>query len=78
MFFVPAANATKIYFLKDAAIEYLKYTGKNEGNKLEKVVYAKLQEPHQLTLLQADGLMHYHAGQVQSPSQYMNLHYLEL
>ena len=70
-YFVSAANATKIYFLKDAAIDYLKYTGKNKGNKLEKSVYAKLQEPHQLTLLRADGLMYYHvyADQVQSPSQ---------
>ena len=87
-YFVSAANATKIYFLKDAAIEYLKYTGKNEGNKLEKAVYAKLREPHQLTLLRADGLLYYHvyadlvmlakSNHLAKTALDMNLHFLEL
>ena len=41
-YFVAAANAAKIIFLQDAAIGFLKYTGKDKGNKLEKDVYTKL------------------------------------
>ena len=36
-YFVSAASAAKILFIKNAAIEFLKFTGKNKaGNKLEK------------------------------------------
>lgn len=42
-YFVSAANACKILFLKDAAIEFLKFTGKDTGNK-----FAKLQDPDEL------------------------------
>ena len=41
-YFVTAANALKIVYLREAAIEFLEYTGKNEGTKLEKEVYLKL------------------------------------
>ena len=34
-YFVLAANAAKIYFLREAAIEFLRYTCKDTGNKLE-------------------------------------------
>lgn len=48
-YFVSAANASKIVFLKDAAIKKL-------WKQLEDV-YTKLQDPVELTL---DGLMFYH------------------
>ena len=44
-YFVSAANTCKILFLKDTAIEFLKFTGKDTGNKLERDVFAKLQDP---------------------------------
>lgn len=34
-YFVTAANAGKVLFLREAAISFLKYTGKEKGNKLE-------------------------------------------
>lgn len=87
-YFVSAANASKICFLKDAVIEYLRYTGKNLGNKLERAVYTNLQDPHHLTLLRADGLMFYHvyadltmlskSNHLAKTALDMNQHYLEL
>ena len=60
-YFVSAANVTKIVFLKDAAIEFLKFTGKDTaGNKLERDVFAKLHDSIELDHLKADSLMHYH------------------
>ena len=59
-YFVSAANGCKILFLKDAAIEFLKFTGKDTGNKLERDVFAKLQDPDELSQLKADSLMYYH------------------
>lgn len=41
-YFVTAANAAKIIFLKEAAMEYLKYNNKDTGNKLEQKVLKKL------------------------------------
>ena len=41
-YFVSAANATKSIYLKEAAVQFLIYTGKDTGNKLEKDVFAKL------------------------------------
>ena len=43
-YFVTAANAAKIVYLKKAELEFLKYTGKDNGNKLEREVYRKLEE----------------------------------
>ena len=37
-YFITAANAAKIYFLKEAAVEFFRYTGKDVGNKLERSV----------------------------------------
>ena len=34
-YFVTAANAGKVLFLREAAISFLKYSGKEKGNKLE-------------------------------------------
>ena len=48
-YFVTAANAGKILFLKDAANSFLKYVGKEKGNKLEQSVFQKLQDPLELT-----------------------------
>ena len=60
-YFVSASNAAKIIHLKDAAIQYLTYTGKNEaGNKLEQDVFAKVNDPLELAALRADAIMFYH------------------
>ena len=58
-YFVTAANAAKIIFLRDAAIEFFKYTGKDKGNKLEKDVYTKLLNPTEIAQLRVDALMFY-------------------
>lgn len=87
-YFVSAANACKILFLRNAALEYLKYTGKDVGNKLERDVFLKLQDPVELSHLAADSLMYYHVyGDLYMLSKStelglsvysMNQHYLEL
>ena len=88
-YFVTAANATKILFLKDAAIAFLKFTGKDRaGNKLEQDVFSKLQDSSELDHLKADSLMYYHVyGDLLMLSKSndlglsvlsMNQHYLEL
>ena len=59
-YFVTAANAGKVFFLKDAAKHFIEYTGKSNGNRLEKEVYRKLQDVDELALLKADALMFYH------------------
>lgn len=49
-YFVIAANAARIVFLQEAAIDFLIFTGKRHGgNKLEKDVYLKLQDPLMLS-----------------------------
>ena len=40
-----AAKAGKVLFLREAAISFLEYTGKENGNKLEQSVFQKLQDP---------------------------------
>ena len=87
-YFLTAANSTKIIFLKEAAVQFLKYTGKDTGNKLERDVYTKLLDPMELARLKADGLMYYHvyadlvmlskSNDLGKSSLDMNLHYLEL
>lgn len=87
-YFVTATNACKIVFLKDAAIEFLKFTGRNSGNKLERDVFSKLQDSIELAHLKADSLMYYHvygdlymlskANDLGSTVLSMNQHYLEL
>ena len=88
-YFVSAANAAKILFIKDAAIEFLKFTGKDKtGNKLERDVFAKLNDSVELAHLKADSLMYYHVyGDLYMLSKStelglsvlsMNQHYLEL
>jgi hypothetical protein len=53
-YFVTAANATKILFLNDAAIAFLKFTGKDRvGNKLEQDVFSKLHDSIELDHLKA-------------------------
>ena len=59
-YFVTASNACKVLILKDAAIAFLTFTGKNYGNKLERDVFAKLQDAVELAHLMADSLMYYH------------------
>ena len=87
-YFVTAANATKIVFLQEAAVHFLKYTGKDKGNKLERDVYTKLLDPTEIIQLKADGLMYHHvyadlvmlskSNDLGKSSLDMNLHYLEL
>ncbi len=88
-YFVTAANASKIVFLKDAAIQFLVYTGKSEtGNKLEKDVFSKLQDPLELVALRADSLMYFHiyadlimlskSKDLGKSAMDMNQHYLEM
>ena len=40
-YFASATNATKVLFLAKAALEFLEFTGKNQGTKLEKEVYCE-------------------------------------
>ena len=56
-YFVSAANAAKILFLKKAVLEFLEYTSKSQRNKLEKEVNHKLQYPTVLVQLKADALI---------------------
>lgn len=87
-YFVSAANACKILYLRHAAIEYLKFTGKDAGNKLERELLLKLQDTVELSHLKADSLMYYHIyGDLFMLSKSkelglsvfsMNEHYLEL
>ena len=87
-YFVSAANGYKILSLKDATIEYLKFTGNDSGNKLEHDVFIKLQDPIELAHLKADSLMyHYVYGDLYMLSKSnilglsvlsVNCHYLEL
>ena len=87
-YFVTAANAAKIVYLKEAALEFLKYTGKDNGNKLEREVYRKLEESSELIQLKADALMFFHvyadlvmlskSKKLNKSAMDMNAHYLEL
>ena len=84
-YFITASNAAKLFYLKDAVIQFLKYTGKSGGNGLESEVYTKLKKNEHLTV---DGLMFYHIysdlmalakSNTLSKSAFdMTYHYLEL
>ena len=43
-YFVTAANAGKICFLQVSAISFLRYIGRDKGNKLEQSVFEKLHD----------------------------------
>ena len=87
-YFVTAANAGKILYLKEAAVEFLKYTGRENGNKLEKDVAMKLQDCNELVALKADALMFFHvyadlvtlakSTELEKSAFDMNTHYFEL
>ena len=87
-YFVSAANATRILFLVKAAMEYLQYTGKYEGNNLECTVFKKLLDTELLARLKADAIMHYFvyselamlakSEELKKSAFDMNTHYLEL
>ena len=84
-YFVAAANAMRIVFLREAAIEFLEYTGRNEGTKLEKEVFQKLIDENHI---KADALMFYHvyadlvilskSNELNKSVLDINEHYLEL
>ena len=59
-YFVTASNAAKIFFLKEAALHFLEFSGKSNGNRLEKDVDEKLKKKEELAHLKVDGLLFYH------------------
>ena len=81
-------NACKILYLRHAAIEYLKFTGKDAGNKLERELLLKLQNTVEVSHLRVDGIMYYdvygHLYVLSKSSELglsaysMNCHYFEL
>ena len=83
-YFVTAANASIILFLKDAAVEYLTFTGSN-GNKIST---PNLKNSDKLVALKGDALMYYHvyddlimlskSTELGKSVIDMNEHYLEL
>ena len=87
-YFVSANNAAKIYFLADSALAFLRYTGKDHGNKLEIEVFAKLENAQEMAQLRVDALLYYHVYadlMMLSKSKTlgkcfmdMNVHYFEL
>ena len=87
-YFVSASNATKIIFLAEAAINYLEYTGKSDGNNLERTVYQKLNNVEEMARLKADALMFYFiysdlvmlakSAKLNKSAFDMSYHYLEL
>ena len=87
-YFVTAANAGKILYLKEAAIEFLKYTGRENGNRLEKDVAIKLQDCNELAALKADAFMFFRvyadlvtltkSKELEKSTFDMNTHYFEL
>ena len=87
-YFVTASNASKLFFLKDAVMQFLEYSGKSDGNRLERDIYAKLKKNEELAHLKVDGLMFYHvyadlmvlakSNTLNKSALDMTYHYLEL
>ena len=87
-YFVTASNAGKVLFLQEAALDFLRYTDKNDGNKLEHEVFKKLEDPDELTYLKVDALMFHHvycnivmlakSSDLNKSTFDMRKHYLEL
>ena len=87
-YFVSAANAAKIVLLNEAAVHFLKFSGKDTGNKLERDLHAKLLDPTEMARLKVDALMYYHvyadlvmlskSDDLKKSALDMNQHYLEL
>ena len=87
-YFVTASNSGKLLFLQQAAIDYLQYTNKSKGNKLEQEVFQKLQDVNEISQIKADALMFYHvytdlamlakSNELKKSAFDMNKHYLEL
>ena len=46
--------------MAEAALKFLEYTGKSDGNKLERAVYEKLQDPVMHAGLKSDAIMFHH------------------
>ena len=88
-YFVTSANAMKIMFLKDSAISFLQFTFRHvKGNKLDKDLFMKLNNPSELVDLKMDALMFYHiyadlvelakSRDLKKSVLDMNIHYFEL
>ena len=84
-----AANATKVMFLKESAVSFLKFTFRHvNGNKLEKELYKKFNDPNELVQLKLDALMFHHiyadlvtlakSRELKKSVFDMNIHYCEL
>ena len=56
-YFVAALNAAKAVFF---TVAFLKYTGRDKRNKLEREVYSKFHDDDEMARLKATGLMFYH------------------
>jgi len=82
---VTAANAAKILFLQEAALDFLTYSGKN---KLESCVDKKLKCSIEIAHLTADAILFHHvysnlvmlakSAALNKSVWDMNVHYLEL
>ena len=87
-YFVTASNAGKILLLREAVIDFMNYSDKSFGNKLEQDVYKKLQDTYMLSQLKADALMFHHvysnlvllakSNHLNKCAYDMRHHYLEL
>lgn len=87
-YFVTASNAGKVVFLRDAAIDFLIYTKRCDGNRLEHEVFQKLHDSDILSQLQADAIMFHHvycnlvmlakSNELSKSAFNMRQHYLEL
>ena len=87
-YFVTSHNATKVLFLTAATTEFLTFTNKSDGNKLEKDVFCKLTDSSVLELLKIDALMYHHvyadlvmlakSRELEKSVYDMREHYLEL
>ena len=82
-----ASNASKIFFLSKAAVEFLECTGKDSGNNLERTVYKKLQDSEELFRLKTDALFYFvyadlvmlaKSNDLGKSALDMSQHYLEL
>ena len=87
-YFVTECNTGKILFHREAAVDFLQYSGKSVGNKLEQVVFKKLQDLDELSQLEADAHIFHHVysnlvmlakfNDLDKSAFDMNEHYLEL
>ena len=59
-YYVTAANAGKVLFLREAALSFLVHAGKHNGNKLKQTVFEKLHDSNVIVCLKAYAIMFHH------------------